>query len=274
MTQNYTIRLLETYEDFKKMSDLERLIWNIEPIPENQTMIAHKNGGLAIGAFQGDRLIGFSYSFAGFKQGKSYLCSHNLGIHPDYQKQGIGDALKKVQRREALKLGYTFITWTYDPLESVNAYLNLTKLKGICRTYIENCYGNMPDSFSKNMPTDRFQVEWPINETYVDQENEWSEEGAKRAGEWSVSSEGALLLSISSFTSEPEKWLVPVPKKFQELRQQHPQAALDWKLKYRKLFTALFARGYAAVKLVKQEDGPVHYYLLIKQKQLPFSSRL
>ncbi|WP_100402722.1 GNAT family N-acetyltransferase [Bacillus sp. FJAT-42315] len=270
MSHTYTIRLFETYEDFKKMADLERLIWGIEPIPENQTMIAHKNGGLALGAFDGDQLIGFSYSFAGFREGHSYLCSHNLGIHPDYQKQGIGDALKKAQRQEAIKLGYSLITWTYDPLESVNGYLNLSKLNGVCRTYIEDCYGDMPDSFSEGMPTDRFMIEWHIKEDYLDQPNEWSEEGAKMAASWGANEDGILFIDELNVQLEGEKWLVPVPKNFQEIRQTNSQVALQWKKTYRKLFNQLFDAGYVAVKLIRTKEEHVNYYLLVKQEQLPF----
>lgn len=46
--------------------------------------------------------------------------------------------------------------WTYDPLETVNGYLNLSKLGGVCTQYIENCYGEMPDILNAGLPSDRF----------------------------------------------------------------------------------------------------------------------
>ena len=36
-------------------------------IPVHQTLTAAKNGGLIIGAFDGEKLVGFSYGFPGFK---------------------------------------------------------------------------------------------------------------------------------------------------------------------------------------------------------------
>ena len=51
-----------------------------------------------------------------------------LGIHPDYQLKGIGKLLKDEQRKIAKEMGYKLITWTFDPLESRNAYLNVSKL--------------------------------------------------------------------------------------------------------------------------------------------------
>ncbi|HZG72003.1 MAG TPA: GNAT family N-acetyltransferase [Chondromyces sp.] len=266
----YSIRLFKEYEDFRKMAELERLIWGVEPIPENQTMIAHQNGGLALGAFSGEELIGFSYSFAGFKNGKAYLCSHNLGIHPDYQKQGIGNALKKAQRKEAIHLGYDLITWTYDPLESVNGYLNLTKLKGICRTYIEDCYGDMPDSFSEGMPTDRFKIEWHIKEPYLDKPNDWETEGAVQAASWVLSEKGFPILKEIHVVDYADRVLVPVPSDFQHIRRQSTDHALQWKGQYRSLFSDLFEKGFTAVRLVQSKAEPVNYYLLVKNSHLDF----
>lgn len=75
-------------------------------IPLHQTMTAVKNGGLIIGAYDGDKLVGFSYGFAGFTEGEPYLCSHMLGIHPDYRSQKIGEQLKLRQRELAIDMGY------------------------------------------------------------------------------------------------------------------------------------------------------------------------
>lgn len=60
------------------------------------------NGGLLLGAFIGDKIVGFSYSFPGYVNGKVYLCSHTLGIHPDYQTRGIGKTLKEKQSEWAI----------------------------------------------------------------------------------------------------------------------------------------------------------------------------
>lgn len=135
------IRELTTLAEMEEVQVIEHKVWGIPPIPTYQTLTAVKNGGIMIGAYDGDKMVGFSYGFPGFKDGKIYLCSHMLGIDTAYRSQGIGERLKWKQREIAIAKGYDRMHWTYDPLETRNGYLNLTKLNGICDTYIENSKG-------------------------------------------------------------------------------------------------------------------------------------
>ncbi|MDQ3885024.1 MAG: GNAT family N-acetyltransferase, partial [Thermoproteota archaeon] len=109
-----TIKTVTDIEDFEKVHKLDLKIWGVDPVPTHQTMTAAKNGGFVIGAFDGEKCIGFQYSFAGFKDGEAYLCSHMMGIDPDYQNQGIGSRLKHRQAELATEMCYRKIRWTYD----------------------------------------------------------------------------------------------------------------------------------------------------------------
>ena len=59
------------------------------------------------------------------------------------------------------------MTWTYDPLESRNAYLNVHKLGAACRSYIRDYYGPMADGLNVGLPSDRLRVEWWISSERV-----------------------------------------------------------------------------------------------------------
>ncbi|WP_231603375.1 GNAT family N-acetyltransferase [Bacillus sp. FJAT-27231] len=267
---NYQIRLFNDRTDFEKMQQLEKDTWGMEPLPIHQTLTAHKNGGLLLGAFQENRLIGFSYGFAGFANGSAYLCSHMLGIHPDYQKQGIGEALKQAQKQEAACLGYKQVTWTFDPLESVNAYLNLTKLKAVCSTYEVNCYGKMEDGLNAGLPTDRLKVDWWIQSDYVNHSFAFSEEKAKVFADYEKTREGFPKISLHhpEYLEGEEALIVPIPKKFQEIKKHSFDLALDWRMNIRTIFLQLFTNGYTAVKLIQRPDEPVNHYLFVKSSQL------
>jgi predicted GNAT superfamily acetyltransferase len=130
------LRKLETLEDLEQMALLEQKVWAMNPVPLHQTLTVAKNGGVLIGAFDENRMVGFVYSFPGYLNGETYLCSHMMGIDPAYQNQGLGYRLKMKQAEEAKQLGYIKIRWTYDPLESRNGYLNITKLGAICSDYM------------------------------------------------------------------------------------------------------------------------------------------
>ena len=269
MNSTIDIRVLKNNDDMRKMQALEERIWEGEgAIPVHQPITAVRNGGLAIGAFSDGELIGFSYSFPGFSDGKIYLCSHNMGIHPDYRDKGVGASLKTRQKEEAARLGYDLLTWTYDPLETRNGYLNLFKLRAICSTYIENCYGEFEDGLNKGLPTDRFKVEWWIHSPHVAEPSEIAISDDAYYIPWEQMDNGPVLAEISGSLQMAEQIMVPVPAAFQQLKQDDIELAVDWRMKTRSLFQQLFQAGYAAVSLIRSKEEPVHHYLLVKRSAL------
>src|SRR5699024_5180647 len=119
-----TLKELTTIKELEQMELIEQGVWDMSPLPIHQTLTAIKNGGIIIGAFDDNKIIGFSYAFAGFKDGQTYLCSHMLGIEEDYRSKKIGEQMRQKQQEIAIRKGYKEIHWTYDPLETRNAYLN------------------------------------------------------------------------------------------------------------------------------------------------------
>ncbi|MCA9947277.1 MAG: GNAT family N-acetyltransferase, partial [Anaerolineales bacterium] len=116
----------------------------VEVVPCHMLLTFHKNGGALLGAYADERLVGFVAGFVGLMaNGRFKHASHMMGIHPDFQGQGIGTMLKLAQRQMVRQQGVNLITWTYDPLETANARLNIHKLGAVCRTYIPNLYGEI-----------------------------------------------------------------------------------------------------------------------------------
>ena len=130
------------------------------------------NGGLVLGAFIEEKMIGFVFGFPGLETTpdgpRPKHCSHMMGIHPDHRDGGIGFALKRAQWQMVRHQGLDHITWTYDPLLSRNAYLNIAKLGAVCTTYRRSEYGDMRDGLNAGLPSDRFQLDWWINTRRVE----------------------------------------------------------------------------------------------------------
>ena len=273
MAANLSIRKLESNEDMRLIQALEQEVWGMNPIPTHQTYTASTNGGLVIGAFDEQEIVGFSYSFPGFANGKTYLCSHMLGVHPNYQLSGIGKILKDEQRKLAKEIGYDLITWTFDPLESRNAYLNMTKLYGICNTYLENCYGEMEDGLNKGLPSDRLQIEWWISSERV--EEAWTPQNTSYVRPFAVgqSEKGYPMIEVNleNIPLDSDGIEVPVPENIQLIKKNEPELALDWRMNIRTVFQTLFGAGYALVGLKKSDEG-VHYYQLIKRSAIPLNT--
>ncbi|MGD9316090.1 MAG: GNAT family N-acetyltransferase, partial [Anaerolineae bacterium] len=130
---NVLIRPLESIAEFHACEALQRRVWvlpdDLEVVPLHLLLTAQRNGGLVLGAFDGGELVGFLFGFPAYDQdGRPKHCSHMMGVDPDCQGAGIGYQLKLAQREFALAQGLDLVTWTYDPLESRNAYLNIHKL--------------------------------------------------------------------------------------------------------------------------------------------------
>ncbi|WP_180954072.1 GNAT family N-acetyltransferase [Bacillus sp. M6-12] len=277
MSSEIETRVLTTNKEMQQVQRLEKEVWNMDALPLHQTITAAQNGGLILGAFIGDELIGFSYGFAGFNKGKSYLCSHMLGIHPHHQDKGIGARLKQEQMEIAREMGYDLIVWTYDPLESRNGYLNLSKLHAICSTYVEDCYGEMEDSFNSGLPTDRFKVEWWINSPHVMERHSIEDISLESSFRWEMTEDKHPKLINVEETLEnitfPESVVIPVPACFQKLKSENNELAIDWRFKTRQIFQTLFSNGYAVASLSKSENQLVHHYVLVPKKTLQLNDK-
>lgn len=275
LSNSVEIRLLEKLDELEKVNELERLVWaDDDPVPVHQTITAAKNGGMVLGAFLDGQLVGFQYSFAGYDGKTPYLCSHILGIHPDFRIHRIGEKLKRAQREEAQKKGYKLITWTYDPLETINAHLNISKLGGVSNNYIENCYGDMTDPLNAGVPSDRLLVHWWICSERV-MERSYGRRGQAQslsdhpiAFDTARDDRGLPYPKWSGIHKQEDAILIPVPACFQQIKELDLALAVVWRMITRKAFSSYLNKGWTIVDFIKQ-DGPmnlgtVHYYFLCK----------
>ena len=112
-------------------------------------------GGLVLGAFDGDRLVGFSFAFRGVLDGTPILYSQLTGVLPEAQGGGIGRRIKQWQRTWAREQGLPLVAWAFDPLQAMNAHYNLVALGAVATHYHANFYGPREDALNPGLPTDR-----------------------------------------------------------------------------------------------------------------------
>jgi chorismate synthase len=153
-------RELRTAAELAPLPALERLVWgDVDLVALNLLVATVTEGGMAIGAFDGDRLVGSVYGFATLQP--HVLHSHYLAVDPEYRRTGLGVALKHEQRRWCLANGRTAMRWTYDPLQLGNAHLNLRSLGAVGAHYHPDFYGPM-GGINGGLPSDRVVVEWDL----------------------------------------------------------------------------------------------------------------
>jgi predicted GNAT superfamily acetyltransferase len=166
------IRALAAHADLEAAVRLQHEVWGYAPgeaVPLQMFIIAAETGGQLFGAFEAvateHRMVGFCLAFAALKpDGRPYLYSHMLGVLTEYRDRHIGRALKLEQRREALARGIELVEWTFDPLETKNAYFNIERLGAIVRRYLPDHWGTTSSPLHGSVPTDRLVAEWWLRE--------------------------------------------------------------------------------------------------------------
>ena len=276
------IRLLETPEDMALVEELQRAVWpgsETDVVPAHLLITSVHNGGFVFGAFIEDQMVGFVFGFPGLETTpdgpRPKHCSHMMGIHPDHRDGGIGFALKRAQWQMVRHQGLDHVTWTYDPLLSRNAYLNIARLGAVCNTYHRSEYGDMRDGLNVGLASDRFQVDWWVNTRRVESRLSKRPRGALKLENFFLAGLQPLyqLLSDASDLPRPPEHFSPlsdrlglaeIPTDFPALKGADFSLARDWRFFSREVFETAFHAGYLITDFIfdKSTDRPRSFYVL------------
>lgn len=287
---NFNIRLIETPEEMRLVEEVQRAVWpdsEIDIVPLHMLITAVHNGGLVFGAFIEEKMVGFVFGFPGIETTpdgpRPKHCSHMMGIHPDHRDGGIGFALKRAQWQMARHQGLDHITWTYDPLMSRNAYVNIAKLGAVCCMYRQSEYGDMRDGLNVGLPSDRFQLDWWINTRRVERRlgkrsrptlmlTHVARSGLHPFYSLLSSTDGPSTQLRTNLPRPPEHvppfddrlLLAEIPGDFLALKSQDFGLARDWRFFSRELFETAFAKNYIITDFIfdKNEGNPRGLYVL------------
>jgi predicted GNAT superfamily acetyltransferase len=275
-----TIRLLETPEEMTAVEDLQRAIWpgsETEIIPAHLLVTAVHNGGLVLGAFEGELLVGFVFGFPGLESlpdgPHPKHCSHMLGVLDSHRDSGIGFALKRAQWQVVRHQGLSHVTWTYDPLLSRNAHLNIARLGAVCSTYVRSPYGTLRDGLNAGLPSDRFQVDWWIRTLRVENRLSKRPRGPLKLSQFQQAEIQSLYSPIpradgylqppETFTSPGDRLvLAEIPPDFPALKGADLSLARDWRFFSRELFETCFASGYIVTDFVFDRASDRSFYVI------------
>lgn len=241
MSGEISIRKCSSLEEFHRCVELQREIWGEEDLevePATMFVVSANTGGQVLGAFDGEKMVGYTLAVVGVKNGKVYLHSHMTAVQEAYRNRGVGRMLKLFQREEALARGIRLIEWTFDPLETRNAYFNLNLLGAICRRYVPNLYGITTSPLHRGLPTDRLVAEWHLDSARV------------------VAAIGGL-----SKDSQEEPAVVELPDELEAWKKEASNRLAGVQAKVREGFLKWFAKGYAAVSL--RTSGAGSAYVLV-----------
>jgi predicted GNAT superfamily acetyltransferase len=261
------IRDIQTIPELFQVEQLQKEVWGVEDreiFPALAMIPMRHVGGVLLGAFDGGKLVGFSFAFPGFEEGHPILHSDMLAVLPAYRSLGLGLQLKLAQRKHALEQGVETITWTFDPLQSLNANLNFAKLGVVSDRYFVNYYGETT-SFLHSTGTDRLWVKWKLNSKWVKDRvarHSRNEEFQQSLPSMlTVDEEGSFLVTLNC---EDARVFLDVPGDYNKLINENRNLALSWREATREGFTTALANGYVVRDfcLVKSEERTFGRYLL------------
>lgn len=272
MLEQVHIKKLKTSSELGEVQRLNAEIWGSQAIPSHQLLATVYNGGLILGAYLDERLIGFNYCIVGFNDGQIQLHSHMIGVEIQHREQGIGELLKHAQKEFARENNFKRIQWLFDPLESCMANLSFSKLNTISHRYENNYYGPLENDFNEGLPSDRLVVDWWIERNHVDDCLDELEEEADEIVPWTLTVAGLPVLDIEGTFQVDEAfyrdaYLLPIPQHIQKIKEESPKLAEDWRYKIRTILTSMFDQGYAIVRMKKHKEY-VHFYMLVRRSLL------
>ncbi|HET6846951.1 MAG TPA: GNAT family N-acetyltransferase [Anaerolineales bacterium] len=278
----WNIRLLESHEDMPAVEQLQREVWpgsETDIVPAHLLITAVHNGGVVLGAFEEDKLVGFVFGFPGIESTpdgpRLKHCSHMAGVLPSHRDRGVGYALKRAQWQVVRHQGLDHITWTYDLLLSRNAYLNISRLGAVCSTYRRSEYGEMRDGLNAGLPSDRFQVDWWLNTTRVERRlgkrarPPLTPVAVRRMGVhplYEVRRDAAGRPRPPEHIPSLDDQLVAaeIPADFMSIKADDLGLARDWRFFAREFYETAFAAGYIVTDFAFDRDGqpPRGIYIL------------
>jgi predicted GNAT superfamily acetyltransferase len=238
MSETITVRKCTRLGEFHRCVDLQREIWgeaDLEVEPATMFVVAAHTGGQVLGAFDGEKLVGYTLAVAGLREREIFLHSHMTGVHADYRDRGVGRMLKLFQREEALMRDIRLIVWTFDPLEMRNAHFNFNRLGAIAREYHPNLYGVTTSPLHRGLPTDRLVAEWRLDSARV------------------IAAIEDLAVPLKDAPASIE-----IPAELERWQREDSPEVARTQARIRDEFLQWFAKNYAAVAVRKNERGSAY----------------
>ena len=265
---------LKTPEEYLEAERVQATVWHFpdrEIVPLNELVVLQKHGGHVFAAFEGEAMIAFCFGCPAYGDGKVYHYSRMLGVMPGNQDSGIGYTMKLKQREYVLDQGLDLVVWTFDPLQSRNAYLNIEKLGCIIDEYSVNLYPESGSQFNKGLESDRFTPEWwiasrRVKDRLAGKRTNYDLEEFAAAVETRTRDAGWREPVEVRTKLKGKRVSVEIPDDIDALKKQDLPLAQLWRHRTREAFLEYFKRGYVVTGFAsKPELGQRRSFYLLEK---------
>jgi predicted GNAT superfamily acetyltransferase len=160
--------------------------------------------------------------------------------------------------------------WTFDPLQSRNAYVNFSKLGIVSRQYVQEMYGHTDSPLHDGVGTDRLVATWEMESDRVQRRLAGEEPGPNLDAVRDLprvlrveEEEGLPAPGRSNLDGTDSRLLLNVPGDIDRMMGENLQLAILWREATRPLFLHYLAQGYEVREFVRFEG--VSGYVLERQ---------
>ena len=249
------IRRLRSLYEYRECERLQTEVWGNVGVSSEVLIVTQKCGGVVLGAITKGKVLGFLYAFLGRYHGRVVHWSHMMAVEKRHRNKGLGFRMKLAHRKMALQEGIKAICWTYDPLQSRNAALNIARLGVQVEEYLPDCYGSFPSLIEKGLPSDRFVVSWQIGSARVARclhrvRLRPINLNLPRINETRRNEAGFIVNRGISFSFAEPRLLLEIPTNTDEMRGRALKLARQWRLDARRMFQSAFESGYRVLDFV------------------------
>jgi predicted GNAT superfamily acetyltransferase len=268
----FEIRLLRNIEEYRQCEIVQTHVWGAPGVTREALTAAQKYGGALIGTLIEGKVVGFIFAFLAQYHGRLIHWSHMMAVEAKYRDQGLGFKMKLVHRQIARERGLKSICWTFDPLQSRNARLNISRLGALAEEYVPDCYGRFPSLLEKGLPSDRWVANWRISTARVEKrlggKTPAFDAALPRVNDTRFNAQGfpqnrALRLDLT-----PRRLLVEIPAQTDAMRSQAIPLAHRWRLEARRIFQHYLSVGYRVEDFFPPQPATEGrcFYLLLQQR--------
>ena len=272
--QLIVIRDLESFDDLCQVKSVEKEVWGMaddDSLPMTLAIACKAAGSIFVGAFDGDKMVGFAFGIFGREHGQTTIHSHMLAVLERYRQHDLGLKLKHAQRERALGLGIREMTWTYDPLQSRNAHFNFAKLGIVSDTYRVDFYGPETSSVLHRNGTDRLWVRWLLDSRRAgdriagkDTRAETLDALRHLAPLVSFNGDGRPARADLAESLGRQRVSIEIPGEILDVERSDMGLAREWRAATRWAFTEAIGAGFYAAEFcrsIRGQQGPGAYLL-------------
>jgi predicted GNAT superfamily acetyltransferase len=261
-----TLRPLVALDEFRACFDLQAEVWGAsfaDIVAASLLQVSTHVGGLVLGAFAADRLVGFVFGLTGVKDDEIVHWSHMLAVRAEAREHGIGRELKEYQRAVLAHRGVAREFWTFDPLQARNAHLNINRLRVQVTDYVVNMYGSTGSPLHFGTATDRLIVSCSTGPGHA----------ATPTGAPLVAGiDAAAILTPAPRANDrlhagdrPRTLMIEIPWDIQAVVAQSVAIADEWRIATRQSFQWAFLHGYRVGALHRDHATARSFYVLTRQ---------